>query len=71
MNVLLDTSIILNKILGNNADQDVKILFKWLDRSNSQKVIHVRTVEELRKTEPPAFLSLNLFEFKIIQEEPA
>ena len=71
MNVLLDTSIILNKILGNNADQDVKILFKWLDRSKSQKVIHVRTVEELRKTEPTAFLSLNLFEFKIIQEEPA
>lgn len=71
MNVLLDTSIILNKILGNKADQDVKILFKWLDRSKSQKVIHARTVEELRKTEPTAFLSLNLSEFKIIQEEPA
>lgn len=71
MNVLLDTSIILNKILGNKADQDVKILFKWLDRSKSQKVIHARTVEELRKTEPTAFLSLNLSEFKVIQEEPA
>lgn len=71
MNVLLDTSIILNKILGNKADQDVKILFKWLDRSKSQKVIHARTVEELQKTEPTAFLSLNLSEFKIIQEEPA
>ena len=71
MNVLLDTSIILNKILGNKADQDVKILFKWLDRSKSQKVIHARTVEELRKTEPTVFLSLNLSEFKIIQEEPA
>ena len=71
MNVLLDTSIILNKILGNKTDQDVKILFKWLDRSKSQKVIHARTVEELRKTEPTAFLSLNLSEFKIIQEEPA
>lgn len=71
MNVLLDTSIILNKILGNKADQDVKILFKWLDRSKSQKVIHARTVEELRKTEPTTFLSLNLSEFKIIQKEPA
>ena len=71
MNVLLDTSIILNKILGNKSDQDVKILFKWLDRSKSQKVIHARTVEELRKTEPTAFLSLNLSEFKVIQEEPA
>jgi hypothetical protein len=71
MNVLLDTSIILNKILGNKSDQDVKILFKWLDRSKSQKVIHARTVEELRKTEPTAFLSLNQSEFKIIQEEHA
>lgn len=70
MNVLLDTSIILNKILGNKADQDVKILFKWLDRSKSQKVIHARTAEELQKTEPTAFLSLNLSEFKIIQKEP-
>jgi len=71
MNVLLDTSIILNKILGNKADQDIKILFKWLDRSKCQKVIHARTVEELRKTEPTAFLSLSLSEFKVIQEEPA
>ena len=55
MNVLLDTSIILNKILGNKSDQDVKILFKWLDRSKSQKVIHARTVEELQKTEPTHF----------------
>ena len=70
MNVLLDTSIILNKILGNSTNQDVKILFKWLKQTKNQKVIHARTVDELQKTEPIAFLSLNLSEFKIIQEEP-
>ena len=67
MKVLLDTNIVLNKILGNKSNQDVQILFKWLRRSRCQKVVLDKTIEELQKSSPTNTLSLDMAEYEILE----
>src|SRR5690606_30828257 len=49
MKALLDTNIIIHREAGRIANQDIGILFKWLDKVKYQKCIHPVTVQEIEK----------------------
>ena len=66
MKVLLDTSIFLNKVSANKSNQDSQILFKWLNRSKCQKVIHAKTVEKIMKLGGVGNQSLDLTGYEVL-----
>lgn len=68
MKVLLDSSIVFNKVLGDKSNQDVQILFKWLNRSQCQKIIHSETIEKLKEKGLLSTQNLNLAEYEIIED---
>lgn len=47
MRVLLDTNIIIHREASRVVNQDIGILFKWLDKLSHTKCVHPLTVEEL------------------------
>ncbi|MFN8308421.1 MAG: PIN domain-containing protein [Chitinophagales bacterium] len=49
MKALLDTNIIIHREAGRVTNQDIGILFKWLDKVNYQKCIHPITLQEIEK----------------------
>jgi predicted nucleic acid-binding protein len=49
MKALLDTNIIIHREAGRASNQDIGILFKWLDKAKYQKYIHPATVKEINK----------------------
>jgi len=49
MKALLDTNIIIHREAGRVVNQDIGILFKWLDKAKYQKCIHPITIEEINK----------------------
>lgn len=49
MKALLDTNIIIHREAGRVANQDIGILFKWLDKVKYQKCIHPVTIQEIEK----------------------
>jgi predicted nucleic acid-binding protein len=49
MKALLDTNIIIHREAGRVFNQDIGILFKWLDKVKYQKCIHPVTIHELEK----------------------
>ncbi|WP_143960173.1 PIN domain-containing protein [Litoribacter populi] len=49
MKALLDTNIIIHREAGRVANQDIGILFKWLDKVKYQKCIHLVTIQEIEK----------------------
>lgn len=49
MKALLDTNIIIHREAGRVFNQDIGILFKWLDKAKYQKCIHPITIEEIQK----------------------
>jgi len=49
MKALLDTNIIIHRETYKIVNQDIGILFKWLDKGKYTKCIHPITVEELLK----------------------
>lgn len=49
MKALLDTNIIIHREAGRPINQDIGILFKWLDKVKYQKYIHLVTIDEIRK----------------------
>jgi hypothetical protein len=48
MKALLDTNIIIHRETDKIMNQDIGILFRWLDRGNYKKVIHPITIEEVK-----------------------
>jgi len=46
---LLDTNIIIHREAGRVINQDIGILFKWLDKAKYQKCIHSVTINEINK----------------------
>lgn len=53
MKVLLDTNIIIHREASKVINQDIGILFNWIDKLKYSKYIHPATVEELnRHTDP-------------------
>jgi len=49
LKALLDTNIIIHREAGRVVEQDIGILFRWLDRANYLKCIHPITIEEIKK----------------------
>lgn len=49
MKVLLDTNIIIHREATKVVNQDIGILFNWIDKLKYSKYIHPLTVEELNK----------------------
>ena len=49
MKILLDTNIIIHREAANIINQDIGILFNWLDKLHYTKYIHPLTVEELNR----------------------
>jgi predicted nucleic acid-binding protein len=63
MKALLDTNIIIHREAGRVFNQDIGILFKWLDKAKYQKCIHPATIEEINKN--PNKITVNTFNIKI------
>ncbi len=49
MKALLDTNIIIHREAGRIVQQDIGILFRWLDRAKYIKCIHPVTISEIQK----------------------
>ena len=49
MKALLDTNIIIHRETHRIINQDIGILFKWLDKGKYTKCIHPITIEEINK----------------------
>ncbi len=63
MKALLDTNIIIHREAGRVANQDIGILFKWLDKVKSQKCIHPVTIQEIEKN--PNARTVETFKIKM------
>ena len=57
MRVLLDTNIIIHREAGTVVDEDIGVLFNWLDRLHYEKCIHPLTVAEIQKHRDPKVVS--------------
>jgi len=51
MKILLDTNIVIHREAATVVDEDIGILFRWLDNLHHTKCIHSITAEELEKHE--------------------
>lgn len=49
MRILLDTNIIIHREAQKVIDEDVGVLFRWLDKIKAEKCIHPITVQEIEK----------------------
>lgn len=49
MKALLDTNIIIHREASRVINQDVGILYRWLDRANYTKCVHSLTIAEIEK----------------------
>lgn len=53
MKVLLDTNIVIHREAATVVNEDIGVLFRWLDNLHYSKCIHPVTAEELGKHEDP------------------
>ncbi len=53
MRALLDTNIIIHREAPKGINQDIGMLFKWLDRAGYKKCIHPVSISELAKYKDP------------------
>ena len=51
MKILLDTNIVIHREAATVIDEDIGVLFRWLDNLHHTKCIHTLTAEELEKHE--------------------
>jgi predicted nucleic acid-binding protein len=56
MRILLDTNIVIHREAATVVDQDIGILFNWLDNLHHEKCIHPVTIEEIEKHGDPRVL---------------
>ncbi|WP_342644888.1 PIN domain-containing protein [Mucilaginibacter sp. CSA2-8R] len=63
MKALLDTNIIIHREAGRVFNQDIGILFKWLDKAKYEKCIHPITIQEINKN--PNKVTVNTFNIKL------
>lgn len=52
MKALLDTRIIVQKEVSKTANQDIDILYKWLDKANYTKCVHPITIQGIERFTP-------------------
>jgi len=53
MKILLDTNIVIHREAATVIDEDIGVLFRWLDNLHHTKCIHSITAEELEKHKDP------------------
>ena len=53
MKVLLDTNIVIHREASIVVNEDIGILFRWLDNLHHTKYIHAVTVDEINKHQDP------------------
>jgi hypothetical protein len=63
MKALLDTNIIIHREASKVINQDVGILFRWLERVNYTKCVHSLTVAEIEKYKNQQ--TVNTFQIKL------
>ena len=49
MRALLDTNIIIHREASKTVNQDIGTLFKWLEKSHCEKIVHTETINEISK----------------------
>lgn len=73
MKVLLDTNIVIHRETNHIINQDIGTLFRWLDKTHCEKIIHCRTVQEIEKNSNDSTVSafqVKMQNYEII-ENPA
>jgi predicted nucleic acid-binding protein len=68
--VLLDTNIVIHREAATIVDEDIGILFRWLDNLHHTKCIHSVTAEELENHEDPKVrksLKIKLANYNILK----
>ena len=63
MRVLLDTNIIIHREASTVVNEDIGILFNWLDRLRHEKCIHPLSLAEIHKHKDPKVVAT--FEAKL------
>ncbi len=53
MKILLDTNIVIHREASTVVNEDIGVLFRWLDNLHHTKCIHAVTVEEVGKHQDP------------------
>ena len=56
MKILLDTNIVIHREASAVVNEDIGVLFRWLDNLHHVKCIHPITVEEIKKHQDPKVL---------------
>ena len=72
MRVLLDTNIIIHREASKVVNQDIGVLFNWLDRLQFIKYVHPLTAEELSRntnTEMVSTMQLKLASYQPLKTE--
>jgi predicted nucleic acid-binding protein len=70
MKVLLDTNIIIHREASKVINQDIGILFNWIDKLKYEKFIHPATVEELNRNKNPqtvATMAIKIGSYNLIR----
>lgn len=49
MKILLDTNIVIHREASSIINEDIGILFNWLDKLKYEKCVHPATIEEIKK----------------------
>ena len=53
MRILLDTNIIIHREAATVVNEDIGVLFNWIDKLHYTKCVHSVTVEEIEKHGTP------------------
>ncbi|HYV94014.1 MAG TPA: PIN domain-containing protein [Chitinophagales bacterium] len=70
MRVLLDTNIIIHREAGRIINQDIGILFNWLDKLHYTKCVHPVTADELNRHVSPdtvRTMQIKLTNYQVLQ----
>jgi predicted nucleic acid-binding protein len=70
MKVLLDTNIIIHREASKVINQDIGVLFNWIDKLKYSKFIHPATVEELNRNLDPntvATMGIKIASYNLIR----
>ncbi len=70
MKVLLDTNIIIHREASKVINQDIGVLFNWIDKLKYEKFIHPATVEELNRNKDPqtvATMAIKIGSYNLIR----
>ena len=70
MKVLLDTNIIIHREASKVINQDIGVLFNWIDKLKYSKYIHPATIEELNRNKDPqtvATMAIKIESYNLIR----